>query len=80
MTPKIPLNENNKLLLYGCYSDTSSHAQVTFVTKIWHQFSDWSYLLGPFLNGERRKREGERKGGEREGGGGGGGGMDHWLS
>ena len=65
MTPKIPFNENNKLLLY--YSDTSSHAQVKFVTKIWHQFSDWSHLLGPFLNGERRRREGERKGRERGG-------------
>ena len=65
------------------YSDTSSHAQVKFVTKMWHQFSDWSHLLVPFLNGERRRREGERKGGERErerGGGGGGKGMDHWLS
>ena len=36
------------------------------MTKMWHQFSDWSHLLVPFLNGERRRREGERKGGERE--------------
>ena len=54
-----------------CYSDTSSHPQVKFVTKIWHQFSDWSHLLEHFLNGERRRKEGEWKGGERERGGGG---------